>query len=83
MAKKKITCKSFLEDMNDYLDGDLPEELRISVEAHLGKCPDCWVLFDETKKTVEIFQNMDCHPMPEEVHDRLLSAIGNSWKGRE
>ena len=43
-AKKKITCQSFLDEMSDYIDGDLPAELRISLEAHLAKCPNCWLL---------------------------------------
>ena len=78
-SKRKITCKSFLEDVSDYIDGDLGEEIRVSLEAHLAKCPDCWVIFDETKKTVEIFQNLDCHPMPRDVHDRLLGALHQQW----
>lgn len=75
MAQKKITCKSFLDDLSDYIDGDLEPEVRVSLEAHLAKCPNCWVLFDETRRTLEIFQSVDCHPMPDEVHSRLLDAI--------
>ena len=36
--------------------------------------PECWVLYDETQRSVKIFQDYDCHPMPEDVHDRLLGA---------
>ena len=74
-SQRKTTCKSFLEEVSDYIDGDLAEEIRVALEAHLAKCPDCWVVFDETKKTVEIFQNLDWHPMPQDVHDRLLGAL--------
>ena len=78
--KKKITCKNFLEELSDYIDGGVEQELRASLEAHLAKCPNCWVVFDETRKTVEIFQNVECHPLPREVHDRLLGALEKSWK---
>ena len=78
MAQKKITCRSFLEDLSDYIDGELEQEVRASLEAHLAKCPKCWVVFDETKRTVEIFQSVNCHPMPEKVHSRLLEAINLS-----
>lgn len=74
-AKKKITCQSFLEDVSDYIDGELPADLRVSLEAHLAKCPNCWVLFDETKRTVEIFQQTNCHPLPNDVKDRLLQTL--------
>ncbi len=76
---RKITCKSFLDEMTDYLDGDLPRDLRASLEAHLAKCPECWVVLDETRHTVEIVQNFDCHPLPEDVKGRLIDAIEKRW----
>jgi anti-sigma factor RsiW len=79
-AKRKITCQNFLEEMSDYIDGSLEEQVRVSIEAHLAKCPNCWVVFDETRKTVEIFQSMECKPLPEEVKDRLLAALEQNWK---
>jgi predicted anti-sigma-YlaC factor YlaD len=80
MAKKKITCKNFLEDLSDYIEGGMERELRVSLEAHLAKCPNCWVVFDETRRTVEILQNVECHPLPQDVHNRLLTALEKSWK---
>lgn len=79
-AKRKITCQTFLDEMSDYLDGSLEERIRISIEAHLAKCPNCWVVFDETRRTVEIFQSMECKPLPPDVQDRLLSALEKCWK---
>ena len=80
MAKKKITCQSFLDDLSDYIDGDVAEEIRVTFEAHLAKCPNCWVVFDETQRTVEIFQRYDCHPLPENVKDRLLQSLSVKLK---
>ena len=75
MAKKKITCQSFLDDLSDYIDGDVAQEIRVTFEAHLAKCPNCWVVFDETQRTVEIVQRYDCHPLPEKVRERLLQTL--------
>ena len=58
-GKKKITCRDFIENVSDYIDGAMEPDLLVKLEAHLAKCPDCWVQFDETKMTVEIFQNVD------------------------
>jgi anti-sigma factor RsiW len=76
---KKITCRDFLENVSDYVDGTMEPDLRVKLEAHLAKCPDCWVEFDETKMTVEIIQNVECHPLPSDVHDRLLRTLENHW----
>lgn len=78
--KRKITCQNFLEEMSDYIDGSLESELRISIEAHLAKCPNCWVVFDETRRTIQIFQSMECQELPKPVYERLLTALENSWK---
>ena len=80
---RKITCKSFLDELSDFVDGELSQELRISLEAHLAKCPDCWVTLDETRRTVEISRSVDCHPLPDDVHQRLLSALDSRWHGSQ
>ena len=78
--KKRINCQTFLNDVSDYIDGDLPDDLRTSLEAHIARCPDCWVLLDETRKTVEIVRNSGCHPLPRRAHDRLLDALKEGWR---
>jgi anti-sigma factor (TIGR02949 family) len=80
MAKKKLTCQSFLDDLSDYIDGDVAEEIRVTFEAHLAKCPNCWVVFDETQRTVEIVQRFDCHPIPDKVKDRLMQTLSAKLK---
>ncbi len=81
MAKEhKITCKTFLAEISDYIDGALADEMRVSIEAHLARCPDCWVVFDETKRTVQIFRSLKCQPLPKDVHQRLLSALEKRWQ---
>ena len=80
---RKITCKSLLDELSDFVDGELSQELRISLEAHLAKCPDCWVTLDETRRTVEISRSVNCHPLPDDVHQRLLSALESRWQGSQ
>jgi len=82
-VKKKITCQSFLDDMSNYMDGELDVELRVSLEAHLAKCPNCWLVFDETQKTVQVFQDYDCHPLPSDVQGRLMDALHETWNGTD
>jgi predicted anti-sigma-YlaC factor YlaD len=79
-TKRKITCQTFLEEMSNYLDGTLEETVRVSIEAHLAKCPNCWVVFDGTKRTVQIFQSMECQPLPEDVQERLLATLEEHWR---
>lgn len=70
-----ITCKDFLNELNEYLDEECREDVRKELEQHLSECPNCWVICDTTKKTVEIYRGMDPCPIPAAVHDRLLTAL--------
>ena len=72
---RQFTCKHLLEELTDYMDGSLESEVRVQLEAHLAKCPNCWVQVDTMKKTVQVFQGMEPYPLPEDVKDRLMKAL--------
>ena len=70
-----LTCKQFLEELSDYLDERTNPELRKKLEQHLTDCPNCWVICDTTKKTIQIYKGMDPVPIAPEIHDRLIAAL--------
>jgi anti-sigma factor RsiW len=70
-----VTCKDFLQELSDFLDDETRPELRKELENHLNECPNCWVICDTTKKTIEIYKGMDPYPIPGNVHDRLVGAL--------
>jgi anti-sigma factor RsiW len=70
-----LTCKQFLEELTDYLDESLDAEVREKLEKHIAECPNCWVICDTTRKTVEIYRGMDPYPISTEMHSRLIAAI--------
>lgn len=70
-----LTCKDFLTELNDYLDDSCDGELRRKLEAHVNNCPNCWVIFDTSKKTITIYKGMEPQPIPQDVHDRLMAAL--------
>ena len=70
-----VTCKDFLREMNDYLDESLEAGVRRELEEHLSECPNCFVICDTTKRTIQIYRGTDPYPIPTEVHQRLISAL--------
>jgi anti-sigma factor (TIGR02949 family) len=77
-----LTCKQFLQELNDYLDESLDPALRAELQRHVNECPNCWVLFDTTQKTLKVFKGMECHPVPTEVQSRLMSALEKKCKDK-
>ncbi len=68
-------CKKLLVELSNYLDGDVDPQLKQELEVHLKACPDCWVLCDTTRRTIQIFRGNEPYPMPEQVKDRLAAAL--------
>jgi len=70
-----ITCKDFLRELSDYLDDATDPALRAELERHISECPNCWVICDTTRKTIQVYKGMDLHPLPERVHNKLMNAL--------
>lgn len=70
-----ITCKKLLAELSNYLDDELDAVLKRDLEIHLKACPECWVVCDTTRMTIEIFRGNDPYPLPEDVHTRLTIAL--------
>jgi hypothetical protein len=64
-----------LREVSNYLDSDIEPSVRVELEAHIARCPDCWVILDTTRKTVEIYQCCEPYPIPVELQSRLHEAL--------
>lgn len=70
-----LTCNQFLNELSDYLDESVQGTLRGELEKHVSECPNCWVMVDTTKKTLQIYRGMEAEPLSPELHTRLLAAL--------
>jgi len=78
-----LTCKEFLDELNDYLDESIDGELRRRLESHVNECPNCWVVCDTTKKTIQVYKGMRPQTIPPEVHSRLIKALEKKMAARK
>ncbi len=70
-----MTCTEFLALLDDLLDGSVTAETRAEVQAHLGGCNHCEVIFNTTRKTIEIYRSHEIYELPATLRDRLHAAI--------
>jgi len=70
-----MTCKEFLAQLTDYMDGKLAAEVAAEVTTHMGKCGHCEVVFNTTRKTIEVYKNNEVYELPSPLRDRLCAAI--------
>lgn len=70
-----VTCKDFLRELSDYLDEHTDPATRAELEVHITQCPNCWVLLDTTKKTIEVYRGMEPQPLPDRVRTKLMDVL--------
>lgn len=70
-----MTCTEFLALLDDLIDDSVSSNTRTEIEQHLKGCGHCEVIFNTTRKTIEIYRCHEVYEMPENLRDRLHSAI--------
>ncbi|HSR06907.1 MAG TPA: zf-HC2 domain-containing protein [Bryobacteraceae bacterium] len=77
-----VTCKQFLQELNDYLDPKVDAEIKIHLAAHVSQCPNCFVIVDTTLKTLQVYKGMEPQAIPEGVESRLWKALERKMADR-
>jgi len=75
-----VNCTDFLAKLTDYFDGQIDPELLVQVKEHLGSCHHCEVVVDTTRKTIDIYRGHQPYEFPEELSERLRTAVMNRCK---
>ena len=78
-----LTCRDFLNELSDYLEDSGDAETRAKLEQHITECPNCWVIADTTRRTIQIYKGMDPYPMPADVEDRLMRALEKKMAAKQ
>jgi anti-sigma factor RsiW len=78
-----LTCKEFLQELSDYLDETVDVELRRRIEVHITQCPNCFVILDTTKRTIQVYKGMQPQALPDEVQARLMKAVERKMAGKK
>ncbi|MGB7548761.1 MAG: zf-HC2 domain-containing protein [Terracidiphilus sp.] len=75
-----MTCKEFLAMLDDLIDDTISAETRADLEKHLRGCGHCEVVFNTTRKTIEIYRSHEIYDLPSDLRDRLHAAIMSRCK---
>ena len=67
-----FSCDDLRTALSDYLDGELPPEIRHHLERHLSECRTCHVLYDSTRKTLRIVIDSMSFDLPEAASEQFV-----------
>ena len=68
--------------MGEYLDDSVDPKLRAELELHVSQCPNCFVVVDTTKRTLQVFRGMEAQEVPAGVKGRLMAALEKKMAAR-
>ena len=78
-----LSCKQFLQELNDYLDPSIDPETKRHLEDHVSKCPNCFVVVDTTMKTLKVYKGINPQEVPEDLKNRLWAALERKMAARK
>lgn len=76
--RSKLSCKQFVEFLEDYLSGRLPQEQVARFNAHLASCPSCAAYTKTYQQAVRLGRAALLCPeadVPKETPEDLVRAI--------
>ena len=74
-----MQCKELLALLNDYVDGDLAQELEEAFREHLGGCSPCEVVVDNIRHTITVYKAGQPVELPAELRQKLRGVLRERW----
>jgi anti-sigma factor RsiW len=78
----EMNCKELVELVTGYLEGTLPADDRLRLEAHLGECPYCVEYVEQMRQTVSVLGRLPEESVSPETERELLEAFRGWREGR-
>jgi predicted anti-sigma-YlaC factor YlaD len=78
-----VNCQELLEQLGDYLDEEARQDLCREIDEHLGRCHDCRIVVDKTRKTIVLYQADQAVELTGLVvaSSRLSEALAKAYEG--
>ncbi len=68
-------CKDLAERISEYLDGELPADLRMEVAEHVDHCSTCETFVDSVRRTRDLAHLLPPLELPQDRLRSLSEAV--------
>jgi anti-sigma factor RsiW len=71
----RVVCASGVELLMEYLEGELPADLKADLEAHVAGCPRCVAFIASYRETPRILREATLASLPPDLEESLRSFL--------
>ena len=73
-------CNQKIQDICDYIDGELDQALCEEIDNHLKECRNCRIMVDTLRQTVVLCREGKQEHLPANIQDKLNEALRHKWE---
>ena len=81
-SELEINCREVLREISNYLENDVPKDLRAQLEAHFRQCNHCRAVLDGTGNVLRLVGDGRSFDLPAGFSQRLQQHIAAALKNR-
>ena len=70
-----LVCSSGVELLMDYLEGELPLDLKADIEHHVSSCERCSAFVASYRETPRIVRDATAFNLPKDLEDSLMDFL--------
>jgi Putative zinc-finger len=82
----KIDCKKVWKQISNFLEDELPPDLRATMAAHFRECAHCAAILDGTRNVVQLLGDGRVFDVPagagQRLYDKLSKSLAKSQAGK-
>ncbi|PKK83564.1 MAG: hypothetical protein CVT49_07990 [candidate division Zixibacteria bacterium HGW-Zixibacteria-1] len=72
-------CSKHIQQIAEYIDGELDVTLCARLEEHLSECKNCRIMVDTLKQTVVLCREGKKERLPKDIESKLNDALRKKW----
>jgi anti-sigma factor RsiW len=76
---EQLSCKELVELVTEYLEGTLPEDVRLKMERHLSGCDGCTHYLEQMRQTIRLTGELREESLSAQQRVDLLTLF-RGWK---
>ncbi len=73
-------CSKYIQNIADFIDGEIDETLCADIEKHLKECNNCRLMVDTLKQTVVLCRDGKKEKLPPELEAKLNNVLKARWQ---